>query len=198
MTEQPQTYEEHLELLRSLIEKHSFIQFEIGKWAVETLDRFGGTCKDLADEINIGNTTLNEWVNVRRFWLTEDLPAELVERIAMLDEGLQANLLNYSHFRKARRQAVAQTKDRVEGVRLAVEYLEHILDDNVKHSVMDAEVAAITGGEAFAPSKISFDTRDHKAMPLQNVLFTIKTQIDIFEQEQKPWRLVLYAEVGNG
>jgi hypothetical protein len=162
---QPQTYEEHVEILRTLVTRLSDIQFQLGMWAVETLTQYPMVdckrvdCKRLADDINIGYKALNEWVNMRRFWLTDGLPDDLTRRIADLHEERRNGILNYSHFRAAKRMGTQdKTLTREQQVELAVAFLEALMDSDDKHSMMDARVMAVCGGDEFEQASIRYDS----------------------------------------
>ena len=196
MTEHsPQTYEQHCEVLRTLIIRLSDLQFQLGHWAAETLTQYPSVdCKTLADDINIGYKALNEWVNMRRFWITDDLPSELVTRIADLHEVRQNGMLNYSHFRAAKRIG-AQDKalSREQQVEVAVDFLEVLLDQGDKHSVMDAQVMAETGGEEFQRMSIVWDSQKSSFTDYVDLL----EEFNDWLHYPKRWRIVVYEVSGE-
>jgi hypothetical protein len=194
MTDHPRSYEEYCDTLRTLRQRHDQLQFQMGSWAMDALDQFGVTGQQLADDVVINYKTLNEWVNITRFFHTDGLPATLVQQIAyMHEERVQHGALTYSHFRQARRVAL-QTKgiERVEQVRLALDYLDGILDTGEKLSVTEARTAVLCHDEDFQTMSIVWDSRGI-VEPINRTLIHVENKIKQLIQEDKPWRVVIYA-----
>jgi hypothetical protein len=196
---QPQTYNEHVTFLQTLVGQLSDLQFQLGAWACETLTAFPTvTCRQLADDINIGYKALNEWVNVNRFWSSDGLPSDLVQRIAALhEERVQNGTIHYSHFRDARRVATHdKTLTRAEQVSHAVQIIEDMLHDTAPYSVLTAQVAATGAGEDFERMHIVWDSQgwDDSWLELGN---TIQSQISSLITQDKQWRVVVYEVSGD-
>jgi hypothetical protein len=195
MTEQTRSYEEYCDTLRTLRQRHDQLQFQMGSWAMDALDQFGVTCQQLADDIVTSYKTLNEWVNITRFFHTDELSPELVQRIAyMHEERVQHGALTYSHFRQARRVAL-QTKNvgRVEQVRLALDYLDNVLDTGEKLSVTEARTAALCQGEDFQTMSIRYDSRDDTlSVSALDIARNVETHVRRIRRSGKRVRVVVY------
>lgn len=183
----PQTYEEHLEKLRSINHAISNLQFRLGYWALETLERYGGTCQDLADDIHMPKSTLHEYVSVRRFWRLDDCPHELQVRYAHFKELQQRdNILTYTHFRNAMRVGKARKElSRPEQVEIALQWLDDTLD--MKFSQMEA--LALPGN---GQSAIVWDSVDYSNASGPEILEHVRCEMWQLIEQGKQWRVVVY------
>jgi hypothetical protein len=200
MPDRPESYDEYCEVLRTLRQRLDQLQFQIGQWAAETLDRFPDrTCKELADDILMSHKTLNEWVNVRRFYLSDGLPAETVQRLAWLhNDRVEYGTLAYTHFRDARRIA-RQHKElsRAEQVVIALDWMEDIVKRSEKLSVTEARVVVAVKGEDFQAMSIHLECDSTMNLKSGEIWATVMAGITQLESQGTPWRVAVYAVSGN-
>lgn len=193
MNDQPQTREEYVELLRSLVIEWSRLHFELGRWCIETMQRFGMSQRQLADDINVSKSALNAWVNVVTFWRADGLSSDLIARVSFLMEERHTGRLTYTHFLKAMYRVSVQADTHEARLVLACDYLEHILDDDIKHSQMDAENQG-NGDKA----SIVFDSDERGELSATDIGREVANQVRAIRLDGGTARVVVYRGSANG
>lgn len=172
----------------------SDMQFRLGWLAVVAQEEWPaefGSVRQFADEINVHSGTLNEYMNVYRFWRTDDLPHGLKSRVDELHELREHNVLMYTHFRNARTKAKQQKLvTRAAEIVYAIEWLEAKADGATKHSQMDAEMAT---GDDFQKMSIAWDSAKLERLAALDISQAVIQQVREIRQDGMDVRVVVYA-----
>lgn len=175
----------------------SDMQFRLGFLALVAKEYFPVEFVDyktFAAELNMRSKSLNEYANVVDFYSDKGLPNDLRQRIEDLHELRETHAVRYTHFRSAKRIGTLDTTlDRTTQVEAAVTWLEARLDAGETVDVIDARVAAETGGEPFERMSIVWDSQGWNDTWLE-VGNTIQGQISTLVGQNKKWRVVVYEK----
>jgi hypothetical protein len=195
----PQTTAEIVGHCREIVAAISNLHFQLAAWVVELLDHHNYKADVLADDLNMSKTRVYELAAMRRFWITDGLPSDLVVEINGLHEiRKHSEALNYTWFRQARRAGRSHKElDRAGQVWEAVKWLKSELDNNHKHSVMEASAVAIAGQEPFQGMTKRLTLTSREVLPTDDIVTAVMAGISLLEEEGKRWQIAVYEVHGD-